>query len=202
MQYHEFLYFTIITLFTLGYGEIYPVTELGRIITIFIILCGVYLIQDIAKSIFNSLKGSSVYSRVTYKSREEVPYIIICGIISIEAIISFCEELFHPDHGQAQKNLVILNKSMPSNEMKMFLHASKYEMNVKYIQGNPLNEKDLEKAGVTKAKVIVVLTDKYSLNLNIDYSNIFLAIQIKKYLFIKNIDDIPVYLQLIEPNNI
>ena len=202
MQYHEFLYFTIITLFTLGYGEIYPVTELGRIITIFIILCGVYLIQDIAKSIFNSLKGSSVYSRVTYKSREEVHYIIICGIISIEAIISFCEELFHPDHGQAQKNLVILNKSMPSNEMKMFLHASKYEMNVKYIQGNPLNEKDLEKAGVTKAKVIVVLTDKYSLNLNIDYSNIFLAIQIKKYLFIKNIDDIPVYLQLIDPNNI
>ena len=202
MKYHEFLYFTIITLFTLGYGEIYPISELGRVITIFLILCGVYLIQDIAKTIFNSLKGTSVYSRITYKGREEVPYIVICGIISIEAIISFCEELFHPDHGQAQKNLVILNKSMPSNEMKMFLHASKYEMNVKYIQGNPLNEKDLEKAGVSKAKVIVVLTDKYSLNLHNDYSNIFLAIQIKKYLFIKNVDDIPVYLQLIDPNNI
>ena len=202
VNYHEFIYFTIITLFTLGYGEIYPISELGRIIIIFLILYGVYLIQDIAKTIFNALKGTSVYSRITYKAREEVPFIVICGTISIEAIISFCEELFHPDHGQAQKNLVILNKSMPSNEMKMFLHASKYEMNVKYIQGNPLNEKDLEKAGITKAKVVVILTDKYSLNLNIDYNNVFLAIQIKKYLFIKDIDDIPIYLQLIDPNNI
>ena len=202
VKYHEFLYFTIITLFTLGYGEIYPISELGRVIIIFLIIYGIYLIQDIAKTIFNALKGTSVYSRITYKARDEVPYIILCGIISIDAIYSFCDELFHPDHGQAQKNLVILSKGIPSNEMKMFLHASKYEMNVKYIQGNPLNEKDLEKAGVTKAKVIVILTDKYSLNLNIDYNNIFLAIQIKKYLFIKDIEDIPIYLQLIDPNNI
>ena len=202
VKYHEFVYFTIITLFTLGYGEIYPISELGRVIIIILIIYGVYLIPYIAKTIFNTLKSTSVYSRITYKSREEIPYIVICGTISIEAIISFCEELFHPDHGQAQKNLVILNKHMPSNEMKMFLHASKYEMNVTYIQGNPLNEKDLDKAGITKAKLVVLLTDKYSLNLNIDYSNIFLAIQIKKYLFIKDIDDIPIYLQLIDQNNI
>ena len=55
--------------------------------------------------------------------------------------------------------------------MKMFLHTSKYEINVKYIQGNPLNEIDLEKAGITKAKVIIILTDKYSLNMQIDYDN-------------------------------
>ena len=202
VKYHEFLYFTIITLFTLGYGEIYPISELGRVIIIFLIIYGVYLIQDIAKKMFNALTGTSTYSRIVYKGHEEIPYIVICGIISVEAIISFCEELFHPDHGQAQKDLVILNKSMPSNEMIMFLHASKYEMNVQYIQGNPLNEKDLEKAGITKAKLVVILTDKYSLNLNIDYSNIFLAIQIKKYLFIKDIENIPIYLQLIDPNNI
>ena len=202
IKFHEFVYFTIITLFTLGYGEIYPISELGRVIIIILILYGVYLIQDIIKTIFNALRGTSVYSRITYKPREEIPYIVMCGNISIGAITSFCEELFHPDHGQSQKNLVILNKKMPSNEMKMFLHASKYEMNVKYIQGNPLNEKDLEKAGITKAKLIVLLTDKYSLNLNLDYANIFLAAQIKKYLFIKNIVDIPIYIQLIEPSNI
>ena len=202
IKFHEFVYFTIITLFTLGYGEIYPISELGRVIIIILILYGVYLIQDIIKTIFNALRGTSVYSRITYKPREEIPHIVICGNISIGAISSFCDELFHPDHGQAQKNIVILNKQMPSNEIKMFLHASKYEMNVKYIQGNPLNEKDLEKAGITKAKLIVLLTDKYSLNMNLDYSNIFLAVQIKKYLFIKDIDDIPIYIQLIEPNNI
>ena len=202
IKFHVFVYFTIITLFTLGYGEIYPISELGRVIIIILILYGVYLIQDIIKTIFNALRGTSVYSRITYKPCEEIPHIVICGNISIGAISSFCDELFHPDHGQAQKNIVILNKQMPSNEIKMFLHASKYEMNVKYIQGNPLNEKDLEKAGITKAKLIVLLTDKYSLNMNLDYSNIFLAVQIKKYLFIKDIDDIPIYIQLIEPNNI
>lgn len=202
IKYHEFLYFTIITLFTLGYGEIYPISEFGRVIIIFLIVYGVYLIQDIVQTIFNALKGTSVYTRIVYKSREDIPFIVICGKISIEALTSFCEELFHPDHGHGQKNLVIIDKHMPSNEMKMFLHASKYEMNVKYIQGNPLNEKDLEKAAITKAKIIVVLTDKYSLNMDIDYSNIFLAINIKKYLFIKNIDNIPIYIQLIDQKNL
>ena len=202
IKFHEFLYYTVITLFTLGYGEIYPISELGRIIIIFLIFYGIYLIQDISKTIFNTLKGTSIYSRVTYKSYKEIPHIVVCGTISVEAITSFCDELFHPDHGQAQKNLVILNKNIPSNDMKMFLHTSKYEINVKYIQGNPLNEIDLEKAGITKAKVIIILTDKYSLNMQIDYDNIYLAIQIRKYLFIKDTDDIPIYLQLINPNNI
>ena len=110
IKFHEFVYFTIITLFTLGYGEIYPISELGRVIIIILILYGVYLIQDIIKTIFNALRGTSVYSRITYKPREEIPYIVMCGNISIGAITSFCEELFHPDHGQSQKNLVILNK--------------------------------------------------------------------------------------------
>ena len=204
VQFHEFYYFSMITLFTLGYGEIYPISELGRVVILCFIIYSIYLIQDVSRKLFNALRGTSEYSRQIYKSSEDIFFIVLCGTISVEALTSFCEELFHPDHGQSQKHIVILNNKEPSNEMMKFLHMSKYELDVKYIHGNPFNDKDLEKVAITKAKVIILLTDKYSFNYKdkMDDKNVLMALYIKKYLFIKNTENIPIYLQLIDPLNI
>ena len=37
----EALYFTVITLTTIGYGDLHPTTELSRVFTIFFVLAGV-----------------------------------------------------------------------------------------------------------------------------------------------------------------
>ena len=86
--------------------------------------------------------------------------------------------------------------------MRLFIHASKYEMNLKYLEGNPMNEKDLERADVTKAKAIIILTNKYSLRPHdIDHQNILLALYIKKFLLKKKVLNSAMYLQLIKPEN-
>ena len=47
-----------------------------------------------------------------YKSNSDISHIIICGYVSVESLISFCQELFHKDHGSSEKNVIILDKEM------------------------------------------------------------------------------------------
>ena len=201
-KFHDFLYFTVITISTVGYGDIYPISEGGRLLIICLIVLAAYYIPKKTGEILSILEDTSIYSREIYKSHPEIPHLILCGSVSVEALVSFCEELFHDDHGPNEKDVIILDKNKPTPEMKLFLHAGKFEMNLKYLEGNPMNEKDLERADITKAKAIVILTDKYSLYPHeIDHQNIIMALYIKKYLLKKKIIKSTVYLQLIKPEN-
>lgn len=41
----------------------------------------------------------SKYARNKYKSNPEIPHILVCGHVELSALLYFCKELFHPDHG-------------------------------------------------------------------------------------------------------
>ena len=64
---------------------------------------------------------------------------------------NFSEELFHPDHGIQERHAVIVQPHDPSNEMEMFLHDPNYETAIKYISGNPMTNKCLERADIINA---------------------------------------------------
>ena len=42
--FHEFVYFTVITISTVGYGDIYPITKAGRIITMISSMFGIAIV--------------------------------------------------------------------------------------------------------------------------------------------------------------
>ena len=201
-QFHDFLYFIFTTTATIGYGDIYPLTEFGRIIIIILICIMVILVPQKISELMSILGNSSVYSRDIYKSNIEVPHLVIFGHVTVESLKNFCNELFHVDHGQGDKNVVILDPNMPSQDMLRILHTGKYEINLKYLQGNPISTKDLHRCDIKNAKVSVIMTNKFSDEPHTtDHRNILISLAIKKYFLQNKMNDSTLFLQLIKPEN-
>lgn len=199
--FHEILYFTVVTISTVGFGDIYPVTELGRILCTGLVVLNFYLIPKQTNELIKYMSTSSVYSREVYKSNVEIPHLVICGNVSVDSLTNFCQELFHVDHGLQDRNAVIIQQSLPSQDMKIFLHSGVYEVSLKYLQGNPIFEKDLERADLKTAVACVIMTDKYTDEPHpVDHKNILMSLYIKKYLLNNNTNK-QLFIQLIKPEN-
>jgi hypothetical protein len=200
-QFHDFLYFIVVTLSTVGYGDIFPLTEQGRVVIVLLILLALILIPKQTNELLKLMSISSVYSRADYKSNPEVPHLIICGHVVVDSMKNFCSELFHPDHGTQDKNAVIIQNCLPNQEMKMFLHAGTYEVSIKYLQGNPIYEKDLQRCDILNSKACMIMTNKYTDDPHsVDHHNILLSLSIKKYFLYNNINS-KLFIQLIKPEN-
>ena len=90
------LYMTVITLATIGYGEVHPLSSAGRVFTMFLILGGIGVMTYIFSSITAMLlegELTDVIRRLKMQNRLEhlKDHYIICG--ATHAGISICEEL-------------------------------------------------------------------------------------------------------------
>ena len=117
------LYFLIITITTVGYGDIYPHTTYGQMLSIGIIFV---ILSFIPKQISEFSKVNSLispYSRISYSKNgnSKSQHILLLGDAPIDAIKIFLQECFHPDHGYSETDLVIMRNGPPSEEINVLL---------------------------------------------------------------------------------
>jgi len=70
----------------------------------------------------------------------------------------------------------------PNEEMKVILRLPSFESKVTYLEGNPLNDKDLGRCLADKAKCVIILSNQFCNNPQLeDYRNILNAFAVKKF---------------------
>ena len=183
--YHDALYFLMVTVSTVGYGDMSPQTVPGRLSIIIMIAVFLLQIPVITNKLAEAFSQFSYYERAVYKSkRSGGGHVIICGSANERPILEFMQELFHPDHRNPSLNVVILAQGSPSKATLRLLNSVKFRARTFYLDGDPVSMKDLERASAETAEHFFIVADPMAANPEQeDSQNTLRALAIKQYVY-------------------
>ena len=190
-HYHHYLYFIIVSLTTVGYGDITPISILSQFTMVVFIVFILAVIPNQTDELITLSNAQTIYERNEYISNPDIPFIVLLGNIELDILKSFCEEYFHADHGIFYRHIVILKNEYPHREFEYFLMEKENNKFIHYLQGDPLKEENLMRADILKAKSCIIFSDKNARDLSIeDQKTIFLALYIKKFYYTTTLDNL------------
>ena len=184
VQFHHYIYFSLVSLTTVGYGEIIPDTVLGKFMIVLMVVIILVVVPEQTNEIISLSNAQTIYERRNYISSPDIPYVVILGDIDLESLKGFCKEYFHKDHGERYRHIVILRNKVPNENIVKFLNKKNNSKFIIYLQGDPMNKEDLLRADILNAKSCIIFTNKNSLvKYNGDQQALLLAIFIKKFYY-------------------
>ncbi|XP_077263391.1 calcium-activated potassium channel slo isoform X21 [Temnothorax americanus] len=194
LSYWTCVYFLIVTMSTVGYGDVYCQTVLGRTFLVFFLLVGLAVfaswIPEITELAANRCKYGGQYSRERGRR-----HIVVCGHITYESVSHFLKDFLHEDREDVDVEVVFLHRKEPDLELEGLL--KRHYTTVEFFQGTMMNAVDLERVKVHDADACLVLANKYCQDPDAeDAANIMRVISIKNYS-----DDIRVIIQLMQYHN-
>ncbi|MFN4150970.1 MAG: potassium channel family protein, partial [Candidatus Sericytochromatia bacterium] len=151
-DFFDALYMTIITLATIGYGEIHPLSFGGRMHTMFVILIGVGFFSSMILYISGLLMENDFRNYLILRSRlrkiEKLEnHYIVCGYGRIGREV--CEEL----RSKKVKKIIVIDKDAQSIQ-------DAYDNGFLVFKGDATLDEDLISVGIKKAEgIICALTD-------------------------------------------
>ena len=189
-HFHHYIYFSIVTLTTVGYGDIVPKEIISKITVIIISVFMLFYVPQQIDKLLTLSNNQTIYERKRYIFTENVPFVVLIGDIQLESLKSFCQEYFHKDHGDNLRQIVILMNDPPSKSMEHFLNYKENSKFITYLQGKYTEDEDLIRAGILQSKSCIIFTDKKTSDpYSADYMSLILALSIKKF-FCYNIDKV------------
>jgi hypothetical protein len=197
----------MVTVSTVGYGDITPSTDLGRIAAMAMIAFAIISVPQMTNELIEKMNLQSVYARAKYVARGGISsHVIVCGNMSSTALHEFFAELYHDDHENSELlDCVILQPDVPTFDVLMLLKDPKVFLHLTYLEGNPLNDKDLHRAQAASARAIFILTNKFASNPDEeDAKTILQQFSIQRFIRLHSLNtamDIMHISQLIRPEN-
>ncbi|XP_068249485.1 calcium-activated potassium channel slowpoke isoform X46 [Palaemon carinicauda] len=194
LSYWTCVYFLIVTMSTVGYGDVYCHTVFGRTFLVFFLLVGLALFASSIPEIIELAGSRSKYSG-EYKREHGKRHIVVCGHITYESVSHFLKDFLHEDREDVDVEVVFLHRKPPDLELEGLF--KRHFTTVEFFQGSIMSPIDLQRVKVHEADACLVLANKYCQDPDAeDAANIMRVISIKNYS-----DDIRVIIQLMQYHN-
>ena len=193
ISYWECVYFLIVTMSTVGYGDIYCQTVLGRSFIVLFILVGLAVFASCIPEIVDLIGSRPKYGG-SYKASRRV-HLVVCGHITFESVSHFLKDFLHEDREDVDVEVVFLHRKPPDLELEGLI--KRHFTTVEFFQGSVMSPIDLARVRVHEADACLVLANKYCADPDAeDAANIMRVISLKNYS-----EDIRVLIQLMQYHN-
>jgi len=160
LPYFNCFYFIIVTMATVGYGDIAPSTNISKMVIILFIVTSLIVIPMQVNKLTLLLSMSSAF-RSNYTPQSHENHVILCGHVNdgskLERIF---KEFFHPDRrvpSAPDFHLVILSPLEPTEEVRSLLVSPLFDSRVSYIIGSALSMEDLQRVRADIASAMLFI---------------------------------------------
>ena len=187
-----YAYYIMVTVSTVGYGDISPQTSSGRAFITFFIILGLAFFAAILPTIADVASGFYKKRQFAKFDTTRVPqHVIVCGHITAFSAEEFLKDFLHPDRGDTQTHVLFLHPQHPNAELKNVIRS--HYTRVQYLVGSVLKGKDLQRAKILKSRAVFVMANKFATSpLEEDNANLLRLVSVKNTTM-----DVPVIIQLL-----
>lgn len=164
------IWWSLVTLTTVGYGDISPVTGFGRIIGSLLMVAGMFNL-----ALFAGIVGHALLNAVLGIREEQfrmsgiVNHIVVCGYDSSSKLLL---EALLAEERDATRIVLFSPSDRPADVPPEFT----------WIKGDPTSENELDKARVAHARTVVLVGSRDLLPAQADAQTILTAFTIRRYL--------------------
>jgi len=149
------IWWTIVTVTTVGYGDYYPVTIAGKIIGIIIIISGFIIFSTFTAYIASNFIDKKIKERKGLNKIKLRNHIVICGWNnSAKRILKFLVE-----HTSEKLITVVLINELDENDVSTIRNHFD-QIDIKFIRGDFTNQDILNRANIKEANQIIILFDE------------------------------------------
>ena len=158
-DFFDAIWWSLVTITTVGYGDLVPVTFWGRIIGIIFIFLGFIIFSTFTAFIASSFIDKKIKERKGLNKITEKNHILICGWNnSAKKILSYISKL---DPAEIP-NIAIVNELDEGDFSSLQNHYP--DLQLKFIKGDFTNQEILLKANIKDSKHVIVLFDESKAN--------------------------------------
>lgn len=204
ISYGDALYFMLVTLATVGYGDVLPLTSEGKAVAAaMIIITFTVLPRELSR--LNQLLALQSQFRKVYQPVMGNPHILIVGHVSEpRCLLDFFRELYHPDrlletggvvNSLADLPCVIVAPEEPHEGLVVLLEHPMLQGRVSYIKGSVMSEEDLCRVGADIARACFVFVSKSSVDADkTDQETVLRLLAVRNYN-----PELDIYAQIVSP---
>ncbi|KAK3274188.1 hypothetical protein CYMTET_17617 [Cymbomonas tetramitiformis] len=168
ISFMSMFYFMLTTISTVGYGDLSPVTMLGRLLTFICVVVGVaFFSVETGRILDLQRRENNGGGRYKPSKATKTAHAVICGgavdSSSLTILNSIFEELCNPSVCGGEEltpDVVLLGtRSLSSALRKCIQKKSVYARRVYTLKGSPFDEEDMERARVKQCAMLFILPD-------------------------------------------
>nr|XP_022313788.1 calcium-activated potassium channel subunit alpha-1-like isoform X2 [Crassostrea virginica] len=179
LTYWECMYFLLVTMSTVGYGDVGAKTVLGKMFIVLFIMTSIGMFASWIPEISDILGRRQKYGGC-YKKERGKKHIVVCGHITFDSVSNFLKDFLHKDREDVDVEIVFVHKILPDLELEGLL--KRHFTQVEFFHGTVMDANDLARVKIESADACLVLANKYCEDPDQeDAANIMRVISIKNF---------------------
>ncbi|KAJ3072540.1 spermatogenesis-associated protein 20 [Podochytrium sp. JEL0797] len=153
-------YFVVVTMSTVGYGDIAPTTTAGRVIVVCLILTALIVLPQLINGLVEAMADRQGDKGGKFTRGKAVFYVVIGNLSHASTVKNVLESIL--EESSKREKIVLLGRFPATPSVHAILTSYNYKDHVTYLVGSGMEAVDLERCDVRHANAVYIVPDRFA----------------------------------------